>query len=160
MNDWQIFNWQVTIITGIIAVILALINTLWSLFEKRKQLRFKRFKLAKDLIDEIYEFKNSFDALKMIDGIITADIKKSLSQTTVYDAKNDHVRECFDALLYSLERIEYAISIKVVKFDDVKSHFEYYAEKMVKDIEVYIIYAKFIKYFKAVKFLNRFLKNI
>ena len=170
-DPWQILSWKVAIVTGLAAAILALVQAIAALAQRAREMRWKQAELARKLLDDVYDFDPSHNALIMVDEFAESfqldngqeievsftDIDSALS-TPVKDHsdKAKYIRRCFDALFYHVERIEQSIRIKLVKLEDVSRPAEYYVERLALHKRSIISYLAFTKYTGAKEFLERF----
>ncbi len=172
---WEILSFKV-------AVFSAICTGAWAVWLWRKDYRWKQAELARTLLDEIFDYKPSDVAWRIVDGETAFKIKKMETEITMDDVrralrvarneagqeallddvdaekrrKDDYIRWCFDALFYYLERLEQSCEIKVVRFDDLLASASYYMKLMAKDKELFEKYAEFIHLRRAVAFMKRF----
>jgi hypothetical protein len=170
-DPWQLRSWQVTIVTALIAAIVALVTAIANLIQRSRDTRWKQAELARKLFDEIFDFETSNNALIMIDefseafqisggediSVSFADIDAALT-VPIKDHSNKakFIRRSFDALFYYLERMERSIQIKVVKFDDIGNPADYFVERLALHKRFITAYLDFTKYSGALAFLERF----
>ena len=122
-------------------------------------------------MDELYDLDQAFNALRLIDGwdyikddtirVYGKEFKKILKDPKEKVLSTEehqlYILECFDALLYSFERIQNSIEIGVVINGDVTPHFKHYINVLNSDEDLkntIINYSTTIGYEKAVKFIN------
>ena len=172
---WEIASFKVAVFGAIAAA-------LWAVWQWRRDYRWKQAELARTLLDEIFDYKPSDVAWRIVDGETTFKIKKKETEITMDDVrralrvarndageealledaneerrrKDEYVRRCFDALFYYLERLEQSCEIKVVRFDDLLASASYYINLMAKNDELFEKYAEFIQLGRAVAFMKRF----
>src|SRR5262249_45794692 len=118
------------------------------LLRRNQELQWKQAELARQLLDEIFDFPPSEGALDMLDGesefsefedagakrlkIGKSDIQHALRVGTVAGKRSlldsasekeqradKHIRYCFDSLFYYLERLERSVATNVVRFEDL-----------------------------------------
>jgi hypothetical protein len=164
---WKIYSLNFAIISGTIATFLALGQSIWNIIQRQIDLRWKKAELARSFTDIIYDDKLSHDALQMLDEVKKpfSEEKFDININDIYsglksdlEGKDFYIRECFDSLLYYLERIEHSIELEVIKFEDVKSYCEYYVTAIQKHEDLLFYYCNLIRYKKAINFINRFKK--
>jgi hypothetical protein len=150
--------------------------------QRKEELRWKQAELARQLLDDIFDFAPSRNAWDMVDGITEfkndadqeievneGDIKRALELTMVEGQlalRNSHdekarreekfIRDCFDALFYYIERLERSLRIKVVHFDDLSAPSGYYINLMAARKMLFKRYAEFIGFDGAIAFMERF----
>jgi hypothetical protein len=151
---------------------------------RQQELQWKQAELARELLDDIFDYKPSNDAWEMVDGetdfkdmdgvrlhITIEDVRRALTLTeesgililpnatdSETKQKEKYIRWCFDALFYYLERLEQSLRTEVVRFGDLRSSATYYVALMATDKKYFQDYCKFIGFEGAVAFMNRFLE--
>ena len=172
---WETRSFQAAVYTALFTALSGVCTGAWAVWQWRDQHRWKQAKLARKMLDEIFDYRPSNDAWRMVDGdkkykdtekveieITADDVKRALKlplQTAGDEnerRRDDYIRWCFDALFYYLERLEQSVQIKIIRFEDVLSPTSYYIEAMSNDRELYESYAKFIRFENAIAFLGRF----
>ena len=130
------------IITAVIATLGLMQNT----SQRRRELRWRQATFAKQIIDELMKNEKASEALSMIDELelkIKAsgdllsprsipEIKNALTRqkTSIPDSKEIEV--CFYQLFFSMNRLEQAIEIELIRFEDVTYPFYYYLLELEK----------------------------
>src|SRR5262249_23226710 len=66
---WQERSWQVAVFGGLLTAALAVVQAFLSLWQRRADFRWKQAELARQMIDEMYDFEPSHTALLMIDQV-------------------------------------------------------------------------------------------
>lgn len=136
-----------------------------------QELRWSQAKIAKELLDEMFEDPLARAAMTMLDwhgrefeikkGVVAAisehDRLHGLRTTNlgVMSDKDVFIRDSFDRFFYYVDRIEQSIRIKLVDFEDVKFPLDYYAEQMRPDREVYERFMKTYGYRLAAEFFDK-----
>jgi hypothetical protein len=174
VKDWvQVISWAVAIIGGLIAAFRAISEMRENREQRVRELRWKQSTAAKEFFDELLANPSVSDALQMLDWsgreykidndttttITSDDVWYALRTTNLkFTGKETYIRDCFDRLLYSVERIEQAIRIGLYNFEDVRYPLEYYARKIGggKKREAFEGFLKEYGYTLAEGLLNRF----
>lgn len=161
----------ITIIGGFVAATIAIYNLILNRKIREKELRFKQAQMGKQIIEEMFDDEAAGNALLMIDferrsyeigsrkkAIITRDeVVAALNPEIQHeDFKTIFIRECFDGLLYYLDRFEHFIKIGLTTFDDVAVPLQYYATIMSKQKSAFINYIVITQFERALHFLDRF----
>jgi hypothetical protein len=141
------------------------------LAQREIELRWKQAGLAREMLDEIFDYGPSNNAWRMVDGeedysddkgnsyrIDMNLVRRALPQPWNDDCGGPdvYVRWCFDALLYYLERLEQSLQIAIVRLDDLAAGVTYYIALMAKDKKLFRDYAKLICFNGAIAFMERF----
>jgi hypothetical protein len=140
-----------------------------------QELRWKQAKLARKMMDAIFDYDPSNDAWRMVDGEEQGYKDSQGNQYHITIGMVDHalrvpwtddsggpevyVRWCFDALFYYLEQIEHSIQLGHLRFEDVEASAGYYVALMGKNGELkerFQKYAEVIRFRRAVQFLEGF----
>jgi hypothetical protein len=174
IKDWvQVLSWGVAIIGGLIAAFKAIAEMRENREQRVRELRWKQATAAKEFFDEILADSRVNDALQMLDWsgrdykidedtvatITSEDVWYALRTTNLkFTEKETYIRDCFDRLLYSVERIEQSISIGLFNFEDVQYPLEYYARKLRsgKKREAFEGFLRSYGYVLAKRFFYRF----
>jgi hypothetical protein len=188
-KPWETLSFKAAIFSAIFTVLAGICAGIWAVIVWRKEalwrredhaaevnqreveLRWKQAELARQLLDEIFDYGPSNDAWRMVDGEeaykdndnneyrIGMDlVRRALPKPWNDDSHGPevYVRWCFDALLYYLERLEQCVQIKLVRFEDLAASTSYYIKLMAKDKKLIQDYAEAIGFHGAVTFMNRF----
>jgi hypothetical protein len=137
-DSFQILAWIATVVTAIAAI-----------FQWRKNLRWKQAEMAKTCLDEIWDDKLAFAALRMLDwtglSFPLPDDDGNTSQISheqrraslrVVDTQfpppdpGPFIRDAYDRLFDGFERLEHFIRIKLIRFEDVEPRLRYYVGKL------------------------------
>ena len=170
---WQETSWKVAAFTGLLAALLALIQASLSLRQRSRDMRWKQAELARNMMDEWFDFVPSDNALRMFDEGAgeyevekygkhlvqpNIDIPKALSfrYTEAEKEKYQMILRCLDTLFYYFDRAEHSLNIKVVRFEDMQFPTEYYIKRMVKYKEQIDQYLPHVGHDRAKDFLYRF----
>jgi hypothetical protein len=174
VKDWvQIISWAVAIIGGLVAAFRAISEMQENREQRIRELRWKQATAAKEFFDEILTNPYVSDALQMLDWSgreykIDSDTVATISSDDVWYAlritnlkfteKETYIRDCFDRLLYSVERVEQSIRICLFNFEDVRYPLEYYVRKLSagKKRKAFEGFMKDYGYTLAEDFFNRF----
>jgi|SRR5215204_4224341 len=167
----ELISKVVAIVGGLTAAFLAIWQAGQNLKQRKRELRWKQAELGKKIIDEIFDYQPSRDALLMVEGrkrhykitegdsevIVYPEIISALRLEVSNNRRRQiYIQDGFDSLFYYLDRIEHFLGINLITFDDVRNPMEYYARKMAKDKKVFLDYINTINYKGAAEFLNRF----
>ncbi len=141
------------------------------LAQREQELRWKQAELARQMLDEIFDYGPSNDAWRMVDDeeaykddkgnqyrINMDQVRRALPKPWSDECSGPdvYVRWCFDALFYYLERLEQSVRIKLVRIEDLTASTSYYIELMAKDKKLFQDYAKLIHFNGAIAFMERF----
>ena len=168
---WELRSFKATVAATLITLGSAVVTVGFAVWQWRKDYRWKQAELARELLDEIFDYAPSNDALRMVDGeefyrdeedhsfninmnLVRQALPKPWSDSKV--GPDVYVRWCFDALFYYLERIEQSVQIKLVRIEDLAGSTSYYITLMARDKKIFTDYAELIGFHRAVAFLNRF----
>lgn len=159
-NLWQVLNWKFSIILGLFAAIIALFQAIFNTTQKLIEHRWEKAKLSHDMLDALFAIDEpAYKALDMLDdtdNLSRIRIALNINTDNLDKSKtSQEIRFCFDSLFYFLERIEHSLEIRIIKFNDIKSYFKYYADLLNKD-NLFINYANHIHYYKVKIFLDKF----
>lgn len=139
--------------------------------QRQEELRWKQAELARQLLDDIFDYGPSNDAWRLVDGEevykdekgneyrINMDmVRRALPKPWSDECAGPevYIRWCFDALLYYLERLEQSVQIELVRFEDLAASTSYYIDLMAKDKQLFQDYAELIRFNRAIAFMNRF----
>ncbi len=173
LKDWiQLVSWGVAIVGGLIAAFVAINQSRTNTKQRESELRWKQANLGRELVDEMFKTPAE-KALLMVDyndvgrtfdeipegeqSVFLADILVALDINKINStARSIYIRECFEELFYTFERLEYFIQNNLLTFDDVSCPTEYYVEVMVGQKDTYLAFLKYAKYRRAILFLDRF----
>jgi hypothetical protein len=173
---FQVAAWSVAVIGGLIAAGKAISELRDSTQQKKRDLRWRQAEMAKQLLDELFGSLEARAALKMLDwdGLpyktpdggttqpITHKIRRDSlrTQDPVFRPGEDgpFIRDAYDALFDSFERLEHFIRIELIQFEDVAPVLRYYVSKMWQDDERKVVKSFLDAYgfARASDFLNRF----
>ena len=126
--------------------------------------------MGKRLYDEIFADEFANNALWMIESpgrlyhgkdapavlIPQSAVLRAPEHRDVEDDESRYVRDCFDMLMFYLDRIEHYVAIDLVVFQDVESPADYYVAKMAPHKVVYVQYVRSIPYPRVLHFLQRY----
>lgn len=171
-NPWQIGAWVVAVFGGLTAAGLGIWQAVQNRQQRAKELRWKQADSAKQLIDEMFHEELSNFATIMLDSwgrtypvpgagevrIAWDDVLEALKVESfaTEDSKPDFIRDCFDMLLYYLDRFEHLIQAELITFEDIRTPVQYYVDMMAEDKAVFVPYIRFCKYTNIWQFLDRF----
>jgi len=161
-------------VIGVVGVSVAALKALADL---RENLRWKRANAAREFLTEIHQHERASTAVMMMDWHeseheykISQTLTKEISYQDVLAAlakdqkkctgkQNEvdrFIRDCFDWFFYYVGRIEHAISIKLIKFEDVAPVFRPYAKIIGSNPEMYRSFMDSHDYDLARKFWDRY----
>lgn len=179
---WQGMQWRVAVIVGIISAALAVASAIGTYFQRRKEHRWKQAELGKRILDELFADPLSRDACYMLDvgrrqypdlagrdATVSRDevlaalcLAKERAQG-IPDAlsrdltpKQLYICDCFDVLFYRLNRLEHFIQRDLVRFDDVITPLEYYAERIRLNRREFVTHMETFQHERAEKLLRRY----
>jgi hypothetical protein len=172
-EEWSVLIDAGTLLAGIGGALWALIQYQSANKTRREDLRWRQAERADDLLDQILSNPNVVNAFRLLDWngakrfpYTNGDESKPIEVTWAEqdeDLKNSSgtfremfVRESFDALYESLERVEHAITIGVVAFEDVAQPFRYYVTKIGQRKEAFTAFQKRWGYDMAKRFIERY----
>jgi hypothetical protein len=157
------------------AATVALIQAFFSIRQKQRELRWKQAELARELIDNLFEWPASRNALAIVDEgesdyelkgygrhhvTPSVDIPKALAvsggRIVSTDPKDRFIQKCFDVLFFNISRIEHSIDIGVVDRSDVLVPARYYVLQLVPYKNVLEAYIATTGFSSAEKFLRYF----
>lgn len=138
--------------------------------QRDKDLRWKQARLAREMMDAIFDYKPSNDAWRMVDSeqaykykgnsytINMNDVRRALPEPWSDDCSGSpvYIRWCFDALFYYIEQIEHALKLDILRFEDLEASASYYIALMAKDKKLFHEYVKLIRLNRALAFMDRF----
>ena len=134
--------------------------------QRKRELRWKQADKAKEIIDEIFMFESTAQALDVMAGIVIsfdnqqvkyADLLNYVKNpTSGQSAIQDSIGEIIDDLNYYFDRIEAYIEVDYLNFADIKPSFEWYINRIMGDRSHFIQYAKVSGYKRCGRFLDRF----
>jgi len=179
---WELWSFKATVAAALITLVTAVVTGGFAVCQWRKDLRWRQADLARTLLDAIFNDPASNDAWRMVDDernyedlekvklqITMDDVRRALKLTmrdgraTLETAahendrqKDDYIRWCFDDLFYYLERLDHSCEIKVIRFEDLLASASYYIELMAAEKELFQRYSQFIRFDRAVHFMERF----
>jgi len=187
-NPWETLSFKAAVYLAIFTILAGICAGIWAvvvwrreaewrredhaaeLKQRAEELGWKQAELARTLLDEIFDYGQSNDAWRMVDGEkkykdgdnehhITMDLVRQALPKPWHDGSggtNLYVRCCFDALFYYLERLEQPVKSNLVRFEDLSAPITYYISLMAKDKKLFLEYAELIRFHGAVAFMNRF----
>ena len=142
------------------------------LVQREQELRWKQAKLARTMLDGIFDYPPSNDAFRLVDGETVGyknsrgksyDIEMSLVRESLpgkwnedSESPQDYVRWCFDALFYVLEQLEHSVQLGILRFEDLEAPLAYYFALMAEDKKIFQDYAERIRFHRAVLLMERF----
>ncbi|MDQ1636941.1 MAG: hypothetical protein QOF62_280 [Pyrinomonadaceae bacterium] len=165
-DDFQILAWIATVVAAVFAI-----------FQWRKNLRWKQAEMAKTCLDEIWNDRFAFAALKMLDwtglsfplpddGGNTPQISHEQRRASLRVANTEFpagdpgpfIRDAYDRLFDGFERLEHFIRIKLIRFEDVEPRLRYYVGKLgtADERPVAEIFLSAYDFKLALSFLERF----
>lgn len=168
---WQVATWMVAAVGGPITAALAIGQAVANRNQRKRELRWKKAELARELSEEVWEVEESRCALRMVDAHErefklpsgqSAKIDRAVyvAALTTTDEPNGEVsifvRDCFDELFFFLARLEHAIRTKLINFEDVQFPWEYYAKILAADKAALSAYNESIGYGRTISFFERF----
>ena len=164
---------------ALVAAGVALVQATFSIVQKWKELRWKQAELARELINNWFDWEGSKIALSMVDegeGDYTLagygtyhvnpeiDIPQALGLTQdgpktrpISNTPKDRlIRKCFDVLFFNFARVEQSIDIGVAKREDVIVPAEYYVAQLAVYKRVIVPYVEFSGFTNGLKFVRYF----
>jgi hypothetical protein len=167
---FQMAAWGVAIATGLWAIIRGLNESRENRHERELRRRWDQAKVGKELTDELIE--KAWDAMEMLDwaggrsfdiggGVMVAVNDEMLRKALVaeygsFDPPGTYIRDQFDLFFFHMRRIEHAVEIALVEFDDVRFPLEYYVRLMAAiDRDLFEAYMTFFGFEMAVRFARR-----
>ena len=140
--------------------------------QRARELRWKQAESARQLIDQMFHEEDSNYATIMLDSytrtypvpgagdveITWTDVLQALNVQSFAkeDPKSDFIRDCFDMLIYYLDRFEHLIQAGLITFEHVRTPIQYYVDPMAEHKAIFIPYIQFCKYKNIWRFLDRF----
>jgi hypothetical protein len=147
MEQWPILTASIALAIPLVAQAVAAIRNVHEIRANREQreleLRWRKARMAKSVLDEIWTSPRCRAALTMLDwdgrdfedaGRRTQPITHPVLvnalrvQETRFPADDQFVRDCFDDLFNSMARTEHFIRIGLIDFVDVEDRWTYYAK--------------------------------
>jgi hypothetical protein len=168
---FQVATWGVAAVGGVVSALLAVYQMRQNRRQREEELRWKGALQAKTLLDEVFKSPKASSALRMLDWSgrkyknddgdafeIKKDELPSLLRTNnlLFGPKEAYVRDCFDELFSFIEMIEHYMSTSLIRFEDMKTPFDYYIKRIAADRQVFENFLSFYGYEGVLKFLNRF----
>jgi hypothetical protein len=185
-TPWETRSFEAAVFLAIFTMLAGISAGFWAVWQWRTEHRWKQAELARTLLDEFFKAKPTHDAWRMVDNerhyidregnklnITMDDVRRALrlerdqndEEKLLEDAdeniwrKDAYIRWCFDSLFYYLERLEQSHNIKVVQFDDLLTPTTYYISLMAKDKKLFKMYAEFVGFDRAVKFMEQIIER-
>jgi hypothetical protein len=188
-NGWETISFQAAAFSAIFTAFAGICAGVWAMIvwqrearwrredhaaelrQREEELRWKQAELARQLLDEIFDYGPSNNAWRMVDGeesfkdelgneyrINMDDVRRALPTPWSNErcGPDVYIRWCFDALFYYLERLEQSVQIKLVRPEDLSAPASYYIALMAGDKKLFEEYARFIRFDRAIAFMNRF----
>lgn len=177
-DPWQVRSWQVAVVAGLLTALLALAQAFLSYLQRRRELRWKQAEWAGIYLDRMFGLNTSYAALMMVGKgekslelkkgekfeVSDDDLKAALTRRETREGakkeetrtKAHQIRRCFDGLFYYMDRMEQAINIKLIRWEDVSKPTDYYVERLARYKGEILDYLAHTKYDGARSFLSRF----
>jgi hypothetical protein len=169
----QEISWLVASVVGAVAAIKAIYEIAQNREQRKKELRWKKANVAKELLDEIFAHDYSKSAILIMDStkfirkykideneyeeISYDDVKELLNESSSNPGKKAiYIKDCFDWFFYFIDRIEHYIRIKLIDFEDVKVPLNRYSRIIEDDKLIFETYITDQQCFLALKFWQRF----
>lgn len=169
----QGLSWAGAIIAAAMAVFKGISEIKANRLQRERELRWKQANIGRELVDKMVHSQAS-NALRMLDYADEASIfegipgsDKALNKKDIIAALNlnnqisspkyTYIRECFEILLYHVERLEYFIQNNLITVEDVKFPLDYYTPLIEMNKGLFVAYAEHCKYKRAIRFFERFL---
>jgi hypothetical protein len=148
-NIWELYSWKVAVLAGLIGLVTGLLQLAYGLYVRSRENRLSQATLAYAVLDDLFD-KRSGQLLRVLDGLlaeVTArdgsrinvtpdDFAKAFTPSTAATpeaaAQRAVIFDCLDTLLYYFERIQQAIDLKLVRFDDVRLPIGYYVALLAR----------------------------
>jgi len=143
----QVAAWMVAIVGGLVAAFKAIQETRENRRQRRRELRWKKAELARDIIAKLYTNKKLHDACIMVDWsgrefevspgrreeIRWEDLHGALrpwEEPISFDEKEVYIRDCFDELFDGLNLLEHYLRTDLLDFEDVEFPMAYSVGKL------------------------------
>lgn len=171
---FEVGAWAAAIVGGGVAAFAAIIEMRANIKQRFAELRWRRAKAAKEILDDIHHHQRASSACTMMDWHegaheyeIQPDVRHKISypqiiaalrkgQTQCKDAHEVFIVDCFDWFFYFIDRIEHYIRSGLVDYEDVAPVFKPYASKMQSDWDVFRAFTEARGYESAIAFWNRY----
>jgi len=170
-NVWQENAWKVAVIGGLLTAFLAIIQAVAATRQRRRELRWKKAEMGRDLMDKVLDEPLSNAALLILDSEVRVYEIANGSQVTItandmlaalrvpelpQTPLHEVVRDAFDTLYYYLDRFEHFIAVELTSFEDVSSPLDYYVDYLAEDKDLHLQYIGLTRYTRVLRFLERF----
>jgi hypothetical protein len=169
----QEISWLVASIVGLIAAFKAIYEIAQNRKQRKKELRWKKANVAKELLDEIFEHDYAKNAILIMDSTkfmrkykIDEDEYEEISYDNVKELLNEpspnpgkkaiYIKDCFDWVFYFIDRIEHYIRIELIDFEDVEVPLARYSRIIEGDKLIFETYITDQQCFLALEFWRRF----
>jgi hypothetical protein len=166
----QITSWAVGGLVGLVTAWKAIFEMRRSREQAQLELRWRKAKEAKNVIEEISKHSGVSNALRMIDWdgriyifpdgerkIVThAEMVNALRLSGNYTHKEAFIRDCFDDLFDSMSRAEAMLQSNLIEFSDIVQFFSYYAARMRAHGTIFDDFISAYGFTAAAEFLERF----
>jgi hypothetical protein len=169
MIDLNLVTKWLAIATGF----LGIITFIFSIIQRKRELRWKQAELARKLIDDLFNDEDASQALYILDDVnrpykdcdgtpmnaSRSDLMRSINNSLTgarLDQREESIIFNVDSLLYFLNRIDLSLKSKLIVFDDIVAPFDYYLSLMRQDKEAFTNYMKKVGYPNLPHFCNRF----
>lgn len=174
MDKVQLISWIIAMIAAITTALLAISSFRKSIRERKRDLLWKQANVAKDFMNEVLSHKYSGKAILMLDWFIinTTDFVDTSKTTQIkyqdvleaipkiatktYNETEKDILDCFDWLLYYIDRTEQYILDGLFLFDNVKYIYYPYYKIIYQQRSLYESFMKDRCYFLAPDFFKRF----
>jgi hypothetical protein len=170
MNVFQLLAWCAAIAGGLWAIVRGLGESRENRKERELRRRWDQAKVGKELVDEL--IATAWNAMTMLDWsggrsfdigggqLVSIDddtMRKALvAKYGLFDPTETYIRDAFDNFFFHMRRIEHAVEIALVDFDDVRYPIEYYIRLMaVIDRPLFEGYMRFFGFDLALAFAQR-----
>jgi hypothetical protein len=161
----------------VITVVGVSVAALKALTDLRENLRWKRANAAREFLTEIHKHERAATAVMMMDWCeseheyqinkkesvkisylqVLGALQKAQKECAGEEKEVERfIRDCFDWFFYYVGRIEHAIRIKLIKFEDVAPVFRPYAKIIKDNRETYLMFITSHDYDLAAMFWQRY----
>jgi hypothetical protein len=143
---------------------------------KKRELRWKKAELAREILTNFKANQLYCDALTMLDysgrefeiskGIVEAvewdelpNALQAWKEPITFSDKEIYVRDCFDQLLGAFNLLEHYLRTDLLEFEDIEFPTAYYVNKMRDHWSAVGVFASHYHFKLAIDFINRFPSN-
>ncbi len=169
----QAVSWSIAGVVGAVTAWKAIVEMRRSREQSERELRWRKAKEAKAVIEEISRHQGVATALRMVDwdgriyvfpdgtraSVTHKEMVHALRLAGPYTHKEAFVRDCFDDLFDAVSRVEGMLESGLLEFDDIRQFFAYYVARMRAHGAVFDNFISAYGFEAAEHFLGRFDKN-